>query len=503
MIKIKYTSYLQGVRWYKTCVWKRILMYIKNNKKYNYTTRLAPSPTGIFHIGSAYISVFALSYSKWLILWIDDTDVRRNWYWSIKLIELSLRYLKIINRIHFFTKQSLPDNMYIYNWFIDQLLRHKFIYKCNCIFDIKLWLKGCYQRCDQREKPIDENYCLWFNIKRIKDVVFIDPINHRWYEFDTKKIDNFLIQRNNGRPSIFLCAPVDDLLCNVDAVFWAEDWFKSAPKYIVVFRALIKILKIKHSMPNIIHLSLIWYHDKRKISKRSICSKSAVNFINIIKMGLCPWSCINFLLWLGYKNVDQVPLNQKNFKFIHVWWKPSIFDIKRLKHMNKMYVKKLTLYVFIKKYIRYIKFLICHYKILRLQIHKNLLFKILWFNQRLSYIKCKDILFIELKCKCKDFNLLTEHLIKIIRIFYLPLICIRWWWTRYKNMYNIQTRWSIDCFKLKFKQNDHLSIQYLHSLSSMIWTSIYHFLWYVFLDHRQGISIRSILCIFKWHIVRI
>ena len=281
--------------------------------------RIAPSPTGPFHIGTARTALFnylfAKKYNGIFILRMEDTDIERSKKeWEEDIIE-GLKWLGLM-----WDEGPLPDGegyignygpyrqserQEIYKKYIQKLLDEGKAYYCFCSPE-ELEAKRQYfmsigqpprynGKCrNLSEKEVKEYleakkpYVIRFKNPN-KKVVFDDLI-HGKIESDSSEFGDIVIAKDQTTPLYNLAAVIDDFEMKITHVIRGEDHIPNTPKQILLYEAL------ELKPPKFAHLPLILGPDRSKLSKRH----GAVALREYRKEGFLPEALINFMAFLGW-----------------------------------------------------------------------------------------------------------------------------------------------------------------------------------------------------------
>ena len=324
--------------------------------------RIAPSPTGDPHVGTAYVALFNYVFAKKhggdFLLRIEDTDQVRAKSSSEAMIMKSLRWLGIEwdegpDKEGPFGPYRQSERTAIYREHTDMLLKSGHAYQCFCTAER---LDGV--RAKQREAGVTTAYdrhCrelpkaeVEANLKtstphviRLKMPAsgitsFVDEIRGT-VEIENSRLDDQVLLKSDGYPTYHLANVVDDHLMKISHVIRAEEWINSTPKHVVLYEAF------GWEKPKFAHLPLLRNADKSKISKR----KNPVALTYYQRAGILPVSLMNFLANMGWSfgndveffTVDEM-MQKFEFKDIHLGG--PVFDTVKLTWMNAHYMHKMT-----------------------------------------------------------------------------------------------------------------------------------------------------------------
>ena len=315
--------------------------------------RIAPSPTGFFHVGSArtalYNWLFARHNKGKFILRVEDTDVKRSSKEMIQVILDGLTWLGLNwDEGPYFQSERLS----IYSSFVEKLITEGKAYYCFCRSeDLDKEKRAAY------ENKIDWHYdrrCLNLSgaareekehqkIPKVvrflvpeRDVEFNDIV-HGQIKKEAKNIEDFVIMRANGTPTYNLACIVDDYEMGISHVIRAVEHVANTPKQILLYDAL------GLKKPEFAHLPLILGEDKKKLSKRH----GAVSLMSYRDQGILPETMVNFLALLGWssgtdKEIMSTDEIIESFTLDRINSANAVFDIKKLEWMNLQYIMNFT-----------------------------------------------------------------------------------------------------------------------------------------------------------------
>lgn len=270
-------------------------------------TRFAPSPTGLFHIGSARTALFnylyARKHSGKFILRIEDTDKTRSEKQYEEDIINGLKWLGL--EWDEFHRQS--ERTEVYKKYLQKLL-------------------------DEKKAYLDGNAVRFKNPN--KKVVFNDLIRGE-ISTQTDDVGDFVIAKDLDTPLFHFTVVVDDYEMVVTDIIRGEDHIPNTPRHILLQEALGFVI------PNYAHLPLILGADRSKLSKRH----GAVSLNEYKKEGYLPEAIINFIAFIGWnpggeREIFSLPELVKEFSLERIQKSAGIFNVERLDWYNKEYIKK-------------------------------------------------------------------------------------------------------------------------------------------------------------------
>jgi len=272
-------------------------------------TRIAPSPTGKFHIGTARTALFNYLFASQnkgeFLLRFEDTDKERSTLEFENDIRKGLEWLGLGWDAEYRQMDRLPA----YKMFAEKLVKKECAYK--------------------------KDGALWFKIEKGKEIGFRDLIRGE-IKFNTDEFEDFVIVRKDGIPTFYFSNVVDDAEMKITHVIRGDDHITNTPKQILIAQAL------GFEIPQYAHIPLILNPDKSKLSKRA----GAVSVSEYRKKGYLPEAIINFLALLGWNPGDEreyftIEELTKEFKLEKVHKAAAVFNIEKLNSINSHYIRKL------------------------------------------------------------------------------------------------------------------------------------------------------------------
>ncbi|MBU0612402.1 glutamate--tRNA ligase [Patescibacteria group bacterium] len=327
--------------------------------------RIAPSPTGPLHLGTArsalYNYLFAKQIDGTFVLRIEDTDLERSEEKYTKQIIEGLEWLGIEYDEgptsdgkekgdygpYFQTKRTK-----VYEKYIQKLLDEDEAYYCFCSKDEldaerkameekgkapKYSGKCAHLSGEEKEayKKEGRNSIIRYRVPD-KTITFKDTIRGE-VTFETKLLGDISIARDVKTPLYNLAVVIDDYTMEISHVIRGEDHLSNTPKQILLTEAL------GFPVPQFAHLPLILNEDKTKLSKR----KTKVTVDDYKEEGYLPGAILNFILLLGWnpKTEEEIfTLEQmtKIFNIGGVHKGGAVFATDKLDWINAQYLRKLS-----------------------------------------------------------------------------------------------------------------------------------------------------------------
>lgn len=317
-----------------------------NNPKKEVRVRIAPSPTGPLHLGTARTALFNWLFAKnqdgIFVLRIEDTDLERSDPKYEKDILENLQWLGL-NWDKGPYRQS--ERLDIYEKYIKKLLKEERAYYCFCSKEdleaerqamLSQGLAPKYSgRCRHNKKP-DPNQPSVIRFRMPEtEVVFNDLIRGK-VKFNAGLIGDIVIAKDLRTPLYNLAAVLDDFEMKISHVIRGEDHLSNTPKQILLQKAL------GFSEPLYAHLPLILSPDRTKLSKRYL----ETSISDYRKAGYLPEALINFLALLGWhpeKDREIFSLEEiiKEFSLKRVQKGGAIFNPEKLDWLNSQYIMAL------------------------------------------------------------------------------------------------------------------------------------------------------------------
>ena len=323
--------------------------------------RIAPSPTGPPHVGTAYVALFNYVFAKQnngkFVLRIEDTDQTRSTKESELAIYESLRWLGLqwdegpdIGGDCGPYRQS--ERAEIHQEYARKLIEMGAAYYCFCTPE-RLEKMRALQRAAKKPSKYDR-HCLKLSEEEIKQklangekavirlkmpsegITIINDYLRGEISFENQKIDDQILLKSDGFPTYHLANVVDDHLMGITHVMRAEEWIPSTPKHIVMYNAF------GWEPPVFCHLPLLRNKDKSKISKR----KNPTSLTYYQRAGYLPETLLNFLALNGWTMPDSTQekftLDEmiSNFKLDRISLGGPVFDLDKLRWLNGLYMRK-------------------------------------------------------------------------------------------------------------------------------------------------------------------
>lgn len=323
-------------------------------------TRIAPSPTGDPHVGTAYIALFNLCFARQhggqFILRIEDTDRVRSTPESEQMILDSLRWLGLewdegpdVGGPHGPYRQS--ERRDIYAQHAQQLLDAGHAFKCYRTSEeldelrearkaagLQLALKPADLVLSAEEQARREQedwpYVVRMNVPT-EGVCVVKDMLRGTIEVEWAQVDAQILLKSDGMPTYHLANVVDDHLMEITHVLRGEEWINSAPKHQLLYEYF------GWEMPELCHMPLLRNPDKSKLSKRK--NPTSINYYR--RMGFLPQAVTNYLGRMGWSMPDErekFNLSEMiaEFDVQRVSLGGPVFDLEKLTWLNGVYIRE-------------------------------------------------------------------------------------------------------------------------------------------------------------------
>jgi glutamyl-tRNA synthetase len=324
-------------------------------------TRVAPSPTGDPHVGTAYIALFNLCFARQhggqFILRIEDTDQSRSTAASEQAILRSLRWLGLdwdegpdVGGPQGPYRQS--ERADIYRQYAEQLVEKGHAFYCfrtseeldalreankeagghTALKPADLELSAAEQ-AERREQGIQP--VIRMRVPESGRCAIQDRLRGEM-DLDWGQVDAQILLKSDGMPTYHLANVVDDHLMGITHVIRGEEWINSAPKHKLLYEYF------GWEMPELCHMPLLRNPDKSKLSKRK--NPTGINFYR--DAGYLPEALVNYLGRMGWSMPDereQFSLADmlEAFDLDRVSLGGPVFDVEKLAWLNGQWLRQL------------------------------------------------------------------------------------------------------------------------------------------------------------------
>ena len=275
----------------------------------NIRTRIAPSPTGKMHIGTArtalFNKLFALHHGGTYCVRIEDTDKERSTPENYAFIKEALTWLGLE-----------PDEEYVLQ--SEAVESHK----------------AAAQKLLDEGKAYKDDGAVRFKIPE-GTTTWKDAIQGE-ISYKNEQLEDFVILRSDGSPTYHLGVVVDDAAMEITHVIRGDDHINNTPKQILLHQAL------GNTVPVFAHAPLIHGTDGKKLSKRH----GAMSVQDYRDAGYLPAGVNHMLMqlsWLPGDEMDPITLEEASAKFdlAHVKKGAAVLDPKKMDAINNSYIKQM------------------------------------------------------------------------------------------------------------------------------------------------------------------
>lgn len=329
--------------------------------------RIAPSPTGPLHIGTARTALFNYLFARrhggTFILRLEDTDVARS----------SIAYEKdILDGLHWLGLQwdegpevagqaargpyapyRQMERLSLYVDAAQRLLAEDRAYPCYCTPEELAADRAAQEAARQPPRYVGRCANLTAHERAAREAdgrpaairfrigegsVFFDDLVRGRVEIDTSALGgDLVIVRGDGTPLYHFTVVVDDAAMRISHVIRGEDHLSNTPKHILLFRGL------GVPEPQFGHLPLILNPDRTKMSKR----KSQTAISDYIAGGFVREALVNYLALLGWSTGTEEEILSLDelaarFDIDHVQKGGAVFDGERLEWLNGQWIRRLA-----------------------------------------------------------------------------------------------------------------------------------------------------------------
>ena len=322
-------------------------------------TRIAPSPTGDPHVGTAYIALFNMCFARQhqgkFILRIEDTDQARSTDESEQDILKSLRWLGLewdegpdVGGPFGPYRQSERKNDY--RAYAEQLIAQGDAFYCfrtsEELDEIREQRKaagltpGINGDLELPEAEVKarlargDSYVIRMKIP-LEGTCVVEDLLRGTIEIEWPQVDCQILLKSDGMPTYHLANVVDDHLMQITHVIRGEEWINSAPKHLLLYKYF------GWDMPVLCHMPLLRNPDKSKLSKRK--NPTSINYYE--RAGYLPEAVLNYLGRMGWSMPDErekFSLDDmiEHFNLNRVSLGGPIFDVEKLKWLNGLWIRE-------------------------------------------------------------------------------------------------------------------------------------------------------------------
>jgi glutamyl-tRNA synthetase len=324
-------------------------------------SRIAPSPTGDPHVGTAYVALFNWAWARKhggrFILRIEDTDRARSTPESEAQIEAALSWLGLEadespSKGGSVGPYRQSERGAIYKTHAEQLISSGHAYRCFCsperLAELRTFQKAakrptgydgaCREILEEvsTERALTERHTVRLAVPRPGTTRFTDLLRGE-IVIDNANVDDQVLVKSDGMPTYHMANVVDDKLMGVTIVMRAEEWIPSTPKHILLYSAF------GWDLPTFAHVPLLRNADKSKISKR----KNPTSLLWYRTEGYLPEALLNFLGlqgWSPREEDEEFSIEEFIEKFDpkDISTGGPVFDFTKLDWLNGEKIRKLS-----------------------------------------------------------------------------------------------------------------------------------------------------------------
>lgn len=312
-------------------------------------TRIAPSPTGFLHLGTARTALYSWAYARHhggeFVLRIEDTDVARSTQESVDQILHSMDWLGLdYDQGPIYQMQRLDR----YQAVVEQMLANGTAYRCYCTPEDLEAMKAAQEARGEKRlydrtwrpapgkvlPPVPEGVPPVIRFANPVDgVVSWEDLVKGPISISNTEIDDLIILRADGVPTYNFAVVVDDWDMAISHVFRGDEHINNTPWQINMYRAL------GAPLPQFGHLPVILGDDGQKLSKR----RGAVAVSSYAEAGYLPEAMNNYLARLGWSHGDDEIFSREQmvqwFDGTHLSKSPAQWDAAKLLWVNAQHLK--------------------------------------------------------------------------------------------------------------------------------------------------------------------
>lgn len=324
--------------------------------------RMAPSPTGEYHIGHIRTVLYNWAYAQktqgQFVIRIEDTD-------RVRLVEGATERILEVIKDYGLSWNEGPDiggpyapyvqseRLPIYSEYIQQLIEKKSAYHCFCSEE-----RLTKMREEQKARGVQstkyDRHCLNLSEDEVKQkiahnesyvirlkmpenrLIELDDVVYGKIQINSNTLDDQVLMKSDGFPTYHFAVVVDDHLMKITHVMRGNDWLPSTPKHVLLYEAFGWEMPVHIHLPNLKELGGV-----KKLSKRY----GAVFAREFLDEGYLPEALLNFLMFLGWNPGGEKELYSVS-EFVEAFDINKIhktdlvaFDRKKLEWYNAQYIK--------------------------------------------------------------------------------------------------------------------------------------------------------------------
>ena len=332
-------------------------------------TRVAPSPSGDPHVGTAYVALFNLAFAKSqggrFVLRIEDTDRARSSEASEERILAALRWAGIewdegpdVGGPHAPYRQS--ERLSIYQRHAQELLEAGGAFRCFCSEERIDALRP--SQLERGQMPGYDGHCLGLDPNSaaeraaagephvvrlrvpVEGVCSVQDRLRGVIETPWRQVNMQVLLKRDGFPTYHLAAAVDDHLMGITHVLRGDEWLSSMPKAQLIHECF------GWELPEHAHLPLLRDARRRKLSKRR--NPTGLDYFRAA--GYLPEALLNYLALMGWSMPDERELFSLEelvaaFDLDRVSTGGPVFDMEKLNWLNGQHMRRLSPAAFVER----------------------------------------------------------------------------------------------------------------------------------------------------------
>lgn len=333
---------------------------IGENHDMTVRTRIAPSPTGSPHVGTAYVALFNMCFARQhggqFILRIEDTDQARSHPKYEQQLLASFRWLGLqwdegpdVGGQKGPYRQS--ERSEVYQEYAEQLVNMGHAFYCFRTPEELEQIRETRKanglntgiKLENPELPPEEvaarlqagdSYVIRMKVPD-DGVCVVEDVLRGSIEIEWAQVDMQILLKSDGMPTYHLANVVDDHLMGITHVIRGEEWINSAPKHLKLYEYF------DWPAPKLCHLPLLRNPDQSKLSKR----KNPTSIFYYERMGYLPEALLNYLGRMGWSmpnGEEKFTLEEMvaHFDITRVSLGGPVFDIQKLNWLNATWIRE-------------------------------------------------------------------------------------------------------------------------------------------------------------------
>jgi len=305
-------------------------------------TRIAPSPTGSMHIGTARTALFNHLYArrhggKFLIR-VEDTDRERSTQENVDILFQGFAWLGLASDEEPLYQAQRADR---HREVVAELVQRGSAFACFMTADEteaareQARVEGRALRSiwrDRADGDLSQPHVIRFRTPDDEPIVITDAVQGEVI-FPSKDLDDLVLLRSSGEPTYNLAVVVDDHDMDISHVIRGDDHLNNTPRQALIYDAM------GWERPVFAHVPLIHGPDGKKLSKRH----GATSVAEYADQGYLPEAMRNYLARLGWSHGDDELFSDAQaeswFDLEHIGRAPARLDFDKLNHVNGWWIR--------------------------------------------------------------------------------------------------------------------------------------------------------------------